>query len=294
MQNESRGTIQETISANMDSLTPQLRIAAGFVAENPNEVASRSLRYVAGITNLSPPTFSRLARALGFATYEDLREACRNQLQQQRLIFAEKAATLQEGEEAEPGKGTFIVRHGSAVIGNINTLLNSIDPQQIEHVSALLEKANRVLLIGNMSSRPFVDYMGYMASMAFENWQVLDQGSSSPAIMQASIRPHDVVLVICKAPYAKRSIEIARHAREVGATVIGITDSTFSPLSVASNISLIVTTESPQFFSSHVATLVLIEAIIGMTVAKSGKGARARIAAIESASHDMGEYWSID
>ncbi len=286
-----RGSVEDWIAARSDALSPQLRRAAIYVAEHPEEVATRSLRYLAGVTELTPPTFSRLASALGFANYEELRNVCRDQIKRQRLIFAEKARALQDddGPGARPDQGIFVVRQGSAAIDNINALLNGIDPEQLEFVADSLASARKVLLVGMMSSRPFVDYIAYMASMAFENWSVLGKGSLASAL--AGMGERDAALVISKAPYAKGAIEAAKHARGTGAKVFGVTDRVTSPLAAHSDINLVVSTDSPQFFSSHVATLVLIESIVGMIVARSGEAARKRIAGIEAASHALGEYW---
>ena len=79
----------------MGALSPKLQRAAQYVAEHPEEVATRSLRYLAGVTELTPPTFSRMARSLGYANYEALRDTCRKQVNRQQLIFTEKARVLQ-------------------------------------------------------------------------------------------------------------------------------------------------------------------------------------------------------
>ncbi|MCP4072502.1 MAG: MurR/RpiR family transcriptional regulator [Hyphomicrobiales bacterium] len=287
-------SIQEKITRNIHTLSPQLRLAANYVADHPDEIASRSLRYNASATELTPPTFSRLARALGFKNYEYLREACRSQIKHQRLTFAEKAKALQKGQKIGDVSGDFIIRHGAAAIENIGTFLSAIDPKQVDDVATLLVQARRVHLVGMLSSRHFADYIEYMASMAFENWRVLGDKPTSIASTLTGISKQDVMLVICHAPYAKRSVEIARFARSTGVRIICITDHFMSPPAAVSDMVLIASTESPQFFSSHVATLVLIESIIGMCVAKSGKTARERIAAVEKTSHNMGEYWSTE
>ena len=69
--------LKKIIADHAADLSPQLRQAADFVAANPIEVSFRSMRSIAGRTGLAPPTFSRLARSLGFENYEGLREACR-------------------------------------------------------------------------------------------------------------------------------------------------------------------------------------------------------------------------
>lgn len=282
--------ISDRITARAEQLSPQLLRAARYVAEHPEEVATRSLRYLARVTALTPATFSRMSGALGYDNYEQLREACRAQIKRRQLSYASKVHALRDDESAHPGEGRFIVRHGAAAINNINTLLDDIDPAQLEGAAIRLAKARRVVLVGWMSSRAFVEYLGYMASMAFDSWRVLGSDAESLAASFADLDERDVVLAISKSPYARRSIEVAAFAQEHGVPVIGITDDLLSPLCPHCEMSFIVATETPQFFSSHVATLVLLESLVGMVVAKSGDAVEQRIAAVEAAGQAMGEY----
>lgn len=286
--------LNERISARYDSLSPQLRRAAAFVAKHPDEVATRSLRYLAGMADLTPPTLSRLAATLGYEGYEDLRESCRTQIKMRRLRFSERAETLQKSDSAEPGHSEFVFRQGMAAVENINAFLNSLNLEQLESAVARLTAARQVVLVGSMSSRPYVDYMDYMASLAFDNWWVLGIEHGTIAAALVNVNESDAAVVIAKAPYARWSIDAARNLQEAGVGVIGITDEIISPLHAHCAVSFTVPTESPQFFPSHTATLVLIESLIGIATARGGEGVSRRIAAVESTSHRIGEYCSQD
>jgi len=87
---------------------------------------------------------------------------------------------------------------------------------------------------------------------------------------------------VSKTPFSNRSIRSAKLAAEAGAAVVVITDSHACPVAAHATHTLIVPCESPQFFTSYVATMVLIETIIGMLVARSGPEAEARILAVET------------
>ena len=283
--------MQELISSNYSKLSPQLQRAARFVAEHPEEVATRSLRQIAASIDLSPPTFSRLAGALGFENYEALRESCRRHIKNQGLRFADKAGALREQGSGDGKKGLFILKQGAAAIENIEQLLNSVDPDRLELAAAQLLAARKVILVGMMSSQPFVDYMAYMASMGFENWNVLGRDPGSAASLIANLNANDVALVISKHPYAARAVHAAEQIHNQGATVIGITDSISAPLCAYCDIPFFVSTETPQFFTSHAATLVLLESLIGLVVANSSEDVEARIAIVEAKSYEMGDYF---
>ena len=106
--------LKERIAPRVADLSPALRAAADYILKNPDTVAMHSLRKVAELTDLNPPTFTRLARSLGFANYEALRELCRQELQQSHSVFADKAASLQQ--RPGKGKGTFLPAHAAASI----------------------------------------------------------------------------------------------------------------------------------------------------------------------------------
>lgn len=285
--------LQNRISSNMGNLSPRLQLAAEYTAKHPQEVASRSLRYVAKAANLTPPTFSRLAKALGYADYEQFRDACRVHTQLEQRSFAEKAQALQSYSGNSSRRGSFVVSLGTAAMDNLRSLMENVDIKMLEAVSVILAKARKVHLVGYLSSRPFVDYMAYMASMAFDSWEVLSQKGKPLAAAFEDISQRDVLLVVAMAPHAAESIRIAELAHEQGITIVGISDSLHSPLLQFSDYSLLVETDSPQFFPSHVSMILLMEAMVGMVVGRSGEATRKRIASIEATSYQLGEYWPV-
>ena len=116
-------------------------------------------------------------------------------------------------------------------------------------------------------------------------------GSTRPNTPAAKLGPGDVAFVVSTRPYGDRPVRAAEIARDVGAAVIVITDGHQSPyVGIASNC-FIVETESPQFFPSHVAPLVLIEGLMGMVVRRAGKRAAGHIRSTESMGYELREYW---
>lgn len=286
-------SVHKILSKHFGELSPKLQDAASFIMEQPQEVATRSMRQVARLSNLSPPTFSRLARAVGCNDFEELREGCRADLRRNALSYAEKAQVLQgkDSGNTEVGSGTFIVRQAEAAVSNIHKLINSVDNAVLAQIADRLASAQQVYLIGAMSSRAFVEYMAYMADMAFTNWRVVNQRGTGIAADLSAIGERDVVLAVSKHPYARCTIEAARIARDKGAFVVAITDRVQAPILQFSDLGLQVSTESPQFFTSHVATLVLLESLIAMVLRRSGHDAQKRIESVGLVNESLGEYW---
>jgi DNA-binding MurR/RpiR family transcriptional regulator len=292
-------SLQDRIAVHFDRLSPQLKVAARYVAEHPQEVAMRSLRQIASTVALPPPTFTRLARSVGCETYEELREMCRLEITRRTRTFAEKAESLQHYgrsggavlEAREPG--ALLREQVSAAIANLETTLAGLDQTRLAAAADVLAAAERVLLIGSLSSAAFTDYMAYMAGMAFSNWHAVAKSGASVPASVVDVGKRDAVLVVTKSPYARRSVEGARLAHRAGAQVVAVTDGVQSPLMRFAQHSFVVATDSPNFFPSHAATVVLLETLIGMVIRRSGKAAQRRIGAVENANRHNGEYWHV-
>ena len=284
-------SIRDHVSQRFTSLSPQLKRAARFVLDHPDEVATRSLRHIAREAQLPPTTFSRMARAIGCESYDVLREMCRSEIQRRKSRFAEKALELLDADGGAPaaGREPFLVRHAAASMSNIQTLLETIDVKRLERATKTLVRGERVILIGTLSSCGFVDYTNYLAAMALPNWHTM--GRDVPASSLLDLGPKDAALVLTFAPYAAWSVRAAQAVSKQGTHVVAITDGAHSPVAGLANDSFFLSTESPQFFPSHVAVLVLLESLMGLVVREVGKTAQQRIAAMERQNHMLGEYW---
>ena len=87
------------------------------------------------------------------------------------------------------------------------------------------------------------------------------------------------------------SLGAAEQIQNRGTFVIGITDKMSSPLCQHCDSIFIVSTETPQFFTSHAATLVLIESLVGLVVSYSDDSVSQRIASVEATGHKIGDYF---
>ncbi|RMF39386.1 MAG: MurR/RpiR family transcriptional regulator [Alphaproteobacteria bacterium] len=281
-------TLEDRIARRYSDLSARLREAADFVAGNPVEVATRSLRSLSSASGVSPATFSRLARALGFSSYEELRELSRSAVGERVLTFSEKASRLRADARA---RMTMIERQAAACIGNIADLEKNMDRERLREAVDRLGRARNVVLFGAFGSTGIVEYMAYLANYFTANWVLAGRMGASLGAALASIGAEDMLMVVTKSPYAKRAILAAEIARAAGAGTIVITDSHSCPAIKHADLAFIVPSDSPQFFSSYAATLVLLETMIAMLVARLQGDPADRIRAVEERNRRLGEFW---
>lgn len=282
--------IENRIATHYSGLSGRLREAADYILAHPVDVATRSLRSVAEESGLAPATFTRLAQALGFTGYEDLREMARRAVGERYSGFSDKAQALREGL-ASGSEPPFLNQQCSAVIENLSATARDIDPERIERLVDALSKAGTVFAAGGLSSRGLIHHLVYLAGFFSERWRLIGQYGQSGASALAEAGPGDILIILTLRPFASGSIRLARAARAQGVEVAVITDTHACPALPHASHHFIVPTESPQFFSSNAAIVTLFETIMGMLVAQIGRPAQERIAAVTNMNHDLDEYW---
>ena len=279
--------LQERVTASYADLSVKLRAAADYVLANEMDVAVRSLRAISASSGVSPATLSRLARVLGFVSYEELRELCRETVGERSQSLIQRAQKLQDGSEEAP----IYDRQATACISNITTLVQTLDNDRLQKAVHALSDAESVVLFGAFGSTGIVEYMAYLANYFSTNWTLAGRMGASLGASLAAMGRKDVLLVVTKAPYASRAVRAIEAAQQIGAKTIVISDSHACPAIKFATFPFIVPSDSPQFFSSYAATLTLMESMIAMLVAQSGEGTNERIREVERHNQHLGDFW---
>lgn len=278
-------SLQAAITESYANLSDTLQSVADFIIDNGFSVATRSLRSVAQESKLSPSSFSRFARAIGFPDYEALREQARIELASSANRISDKAKQLHDEADLP-----LLPRQVKACVSNIQALLTDISNQDLEDTVDSLAAARNVVIVGALSSAGFADYFSYLTSWFDGNWSVAGRNGVTLASSLTRMNKQDVLIVISKSPYANRSVMAAEIAAEHGVTVIVITDShTFPGIKHAKHV-FIQQIESPQFFSSYAATIVLIETLSGMLLARAGANAVNEIQQVVEQNRRLDEF----
>lgn len=284
-------TIHDRIASEYAGLSDKLRAAADYVAAHPVDVATRSLRSLSAASGVSPATFSRLARALGFASYEEFRELSRRAVGQSVLSLSDRAGRLRAEARASGGPVSMLERQAAACLRNIAELERQTDRIRLAEAVERLHAAQNVVLFGAFGSTGIVEYLAYLAYHFAANWTLAGRMGASLGSALADLGERDVLLVVTKAPYARRAVLACRMAQHQRVFTLLVTDSHSCPAIPHADLHFRVPSDSPQFFSSYAATVVLIETIIAMLVARTETDPGERIRKVEETNRDLGEFW---
>ena len=260
------GQVLETLATQLPELTPETRKAAAYVLENPNDVGVSSIREIAAAANVKPNTFVRMARNIGFDGYEDFREPFREEIRQGRATFPDRARWLQSLSRGGRHGGLFASMAETA-IENIERTFADTDAMSIKAAADAIVDARNTYVLGVGINHTLARSFAYLADMALENVEAIPRDGGLAIDDVARAGHADVLVAMTFKPYRSDVVEAVAYAAERGVTIIGISDSPASPLIAGREHAFVVQTDSPQFFTSTIATGALLETLMAFVVA---------------------------
>lgn len=285
--------LAKALEQRFDGLSPQMKKAAGYLIEHPADVALYSMRKVAKRASVPPGTLLRLSSALGFDSYVALRELYQNGVKQSHggAPFSDRARDLQRSSRAG-STVQLMARVKAAEIENIEETFAANDAATMERVVKLIERADRVYVLGQRSCFPAAFFFNYVFRLFRASSVLLDSHGGSFVDELRTIRRRDLLIAISIQPYTADVVHAAEFARKEGAKVLAITDSRLSPLRKVATESLLTINRSASFFHSILAVVALVQTLIALLAARGGDKTLAAIARSEKQLEWFHAYWS--
>ncbi|RBP25993.1 RpiR family transcriptional regulator [Marinobacter pelagius] len=255
----------EDIQARLDNLNKSERKVAEAILRDPSAATRYSIAALARAADVSEPTVNRFCRGFSATGFPDFKI---------RLAQSIATGTPYVGQNVEPDDtvAEFADKIMLSTIASLDKARQSLDPKALATAIDYLIQAKQINFFG----------MGGSASVALDaqhkffrfNIPVM---SYDDALMQrmvaAGSQVGDVIVLISYTGRTKETVEIAKVARENGATVIGITNPE-SPLAECCTVVLGVTapedTEVYMPMSSRIIHLTVIDILATGVTLKRG------------------------
>ena len=248
------------------TLSPKLKDVARMILDNPNLVATTSMRALAKRAGVTPPTMIRMAQELGFESYEKFRQVFQASINEQG--FGNRASWLQQSSETE-GLPSIIHDLAEASHRNIQNFYQNLDMDKICKAADLIINAPAVYMIAAGGVHWIAVYLQHVGMMAVPHLRVPRNSGIGLIEGLIPIRKDDVVLTMAYSPYARQGIEATEYALDRGSSLIYFTDSKAAPLASEAEVLLLQSTASPLFYPSMVPVVSAIETLITVIVARS-------------------------
>ena len=266
------GPLTASIVETYELLPPQLKTAARYMLDRPDDVALLSMREQARRAGVPAATMTRLAKRLGLDGYDEVRALYAGAVRAGTLGFAGKAEVQVEVQSLH-GERALAADMALSLSRQIARLAEPESLERLASAASHLHAARRVYCLGLRSCHAAAWHFHYMLSLLGDKTVMLDDagGTGLDAIRDAG--PNDVLLAASVEPYARATIEGARYAHRQGVPVVALTDSEVSPLAQIAVSIIPAATESPSFFHSMTPLLAVAEILAALVAGRSGQKA---------------------
>lgn len=288
-QPQTHAAVSKRIEGLFSGLSPQLRQAARYVLDRPDDVALQSMRSLAANAGVNPATMVRLAKALDYPGFEAFREPFRERLRRPRDRYTVRVRALQE--RGGDRHSTLLAEMFAVDQDNLRQTFETIGFDNLAACGEALAGARRIFVVGLRSCYPVAFYFHYACSVFRTDVILLEGRGGTLTDGLRGAGPGDAIVAISIAPYTRETVQVANYAVSRGVRLVAISDSQVSPLAAIAAHALVVSDASPSLFQSLVPALAVAQALVAILMSSGGDKALTAVGETETLLHDFESYW---
>ena len=244
----------------------QRRIAR-YITESYDKAAFMTANRLGKNVGVSESTVVRFAVDLGFDGYPSMQKAM------QEMVL-NRLTSVQRIEVANDRLGDqdviSMVIHSD--IEKLRQTEETVDREEFSAAVNSILKAKRIYILGVRSVAPLATFLGHYLNYMFNNVHVVTGYSTGEMFEKiVGVNSEDVVIAFSFPRYSASTTKAATYCRSAGATVIGFTDSTLSPLGQCCDHVLVAKSDMVSLVDSLVAPLSIVNALIVAIAARREK-----------------------
>lgn len=280
MSSASRTSLVARIRDALPELHASERRLADVVLNFPGDLASYTATELAQLANVSNATVSRFVRKLGYASFEDARQAVRAEQQIGAPLFRFGSASV-------PTDGV-VAGHLEQSRLNLERTYSLLDDAALDAVATAILAAPHVRVIGFRAGQPFARYLGWQLSQVCREISVLPRDGETLAESLPGLGRGDCIVLFAlrRAPAALG--RLVEALAETSADVVLIGDlPRLDALPARWKISC--ATSAPGPLLNHSSVMAVCNLVAARVINSSGPAGRQRMRAIEDAHTRLGE-----
>ena len=234
---------------------------------------------------VSESTVVRFATELGFDGYPSLQKDLRD-------LVRNKLTTIQRMEVSNDRIGNNVFdKVLNLDMERIRQTLEEGSRESFNDAVDAIINAKNIYIIGTRSSYALAVFLAYYLNLMLENVKVIQATNSSGLFEQIMrIGEDDLMIGISFPRYSKHTVKALKYAKDAGADVLAITDTSASPLVGVSNFALLARSDMVSFVDSLVAPLSVINALIVALGSKKREQISQTFEALENIWDEYDEY----
>lgn len=234
------------------------RRIAGYITDSYDKAAFMTASRLGKMVGVSESTVVRFAVELGFDGYPEMQKAM------QEMVM-NRLTSVQRIEVANDriGNQDILGKVLQADAEKIRQTAETISHDDFKTAVDAIFRANHVYILGVRSAAPLANFAGYYMNYMFENVRVVTvSGAGEMFENLVNVKPDDVVIAFSFPRYSSATLKAVQYCRQIGAAVIGITNSHLSPLAENSDYVLIAKSDMVSLVDSLVAPLSVVNALL--------------------------------
>lgn len=257
--------ILSVIEAASPGFSKGQRSIAKYILDNYEKAAFMTANRLGQVVDVSESTVVRFAAELGYDGYPEMRRALQDMIRN-RLTSVQRIQVAKDLMDSQDILSLVL----SSDIEQIRLTMEETDRSRFQTAVDMIVNAKNLYIFGLRSASALTNFMGFYYNLLFDNVRVINGSSASEVFEQIlRISNGDVLIALSFPRYSRRTIKAMHYARDMGASVIGITDTSTSPIAKLADIALYARSDMISFLDTLVAPLSLVNALIVATSAKA-------------------------
>ena len=269
--------ILSVLQSNSVSFSKGQRRIAQYIMDEYDKAAFMTAAKLGKTVGVSESTVVRFAVILGFDGYPSMQKAM------QEMVL-NRLTSVQRLEVASDRIGSqdivsMVLQSDAEKLRRTDETLNREDFKKV--VDAIVE-AKRVYILGVRSAAPLANFLGYYLRYLSDNVHIVTASGAGEMFEQiVGVNDQDAVVAFSFPRYSTTTLKGAQYCASAGATVIGITDSSVSPLAQVCDHVLLAKSDMLSLVDSLVAPLSVVNALIVAVSARRSQELARRLDALE-------------
>jgi DNA-binding MurR/RpiR family transcriptional regulator len=255
---------------------PSEKRLADAIVHFPGQLAGYTATEIAKLAGVSNATVTRFVRKIGYASFEEARQAVRAEQVAGTALF-------RVGGDGTPSQG-LVARHLAQCHGNLEQSLATLDEAEIAGLVTAMVAARRLWVVGFRAGQGFARYLAWQVMQVRSDVATLPRDGETLAESLAGIGPGDCVIVFALRRPPRQLDQVLRHVTGCGADVALIGDLTELGAGPVRWTLPCSTTGAGALFD-HVGVMAICGLLAAAAIERSGPAGRERLSAIE-AIHD--------
>lgn len=236
--------------------------------------------------NVSESTVVRFALELGFEGYPEFQHSLQEIVRIRLTSFQRMDVT-----NSLIGDGDLLSKVLNSDVDKIRRTIEEIDREAFDRSIDALVGAKTICVAGFGSSSILASSLSHSLRMIFDNVKLIDASSAEEIYAQImNVSSGDVIIAISFPRYSKKLISAVNFAKDSGATIIALTDSTASPIASLADDLLVARSDMASFSDSLVAPLSVINALVVAVSRKKQDELRIRLHQLEKIWDEYNVY----